>query len=56
MFLTSPNCVYLVWVCALTQIQPYGWTSDTLGTLGEMLTLDAKNYILVRTSTCDKTF
>jgi len=33
-FKTSPNRVYLASANAFAQIQPYGWTSDTLDTLG----------------------
>jgi len=34
---TSPNRTYLALaLCTLAQIQPYGWTSDTLVTLGDI--------------------
>jgi hypothetical protein len=40
---TSPNRAYLTSCLRhFAQIQPYGWTSDTLGTLCEMLTTGAK--------------
>lgn len=34
---TSPNRAYLAWVLrTFVQIQPDGWTSDTLGTLAKI--------------------
>ena len=40
---TSPNRAYLATVLrTFAQIQPNGWTSDTLGTLGEIIYKEMK--------------